>query len=298
MYFTGFADEAADDIQGQIKATKALGWHYIEARNVNNINIHDTSDAEFEYVADQLVENNITVNCFGSTIANWATQITDDFSKTMEKVERAIPRMQRLKTKLVRIMSFAPLTDNSGNFLDNQREKERFQRLSEICCAFDDAGIIPVHENCKNYGGMGWTFTLTLLENVKYLKLVFDTGNPLMNLDCSKSTPYSKQSPWEFYRNVKDHIVYIHIKDGVYNEEKNDLDYTYPGDGDAEVKRIIKDLLDDGYNGGISIEPHMAVVFHNKSIQSSDSVRLTNYIEYGKRLMDIITEIRYGTSMR
>jgi len=44
---------------------------------------------------------------------------------------------------------------------------------------FADAGLTALHENCMNYGGMGWQFTLKLLENVPGLKLVYDTGNPV-----------------------------------------------------------------------------------------------------------------------
>jgi hypothetical protein len=39
MYLTGFADEAATDIDGQIRATKELGWEYIEARNIDGVNL-------------------------------------------------------------------------------------------------------------------------------------------------------------------------------------------------------------------------------------------------------------------
>ena len=41
---------------------------------------------------------------------------------------------------------------------------------------------------------------------------------------------------------------------------------------------------DGGYDGGISIEPHMAVVFHDKSVQSDAEARYRNYIDYGRRL--------------
>jgi len=47
MYLTGFADEAAFDIHGQIGATKELGWHSIELRRAGSVNIHDIPDAEF-----------------------------------------------------------------------------------------------------------------------------------------------------------------------------------------------------------------------------------------------------------
>ena len=54
MYMTGFADEAATGIDGQIKATRELGWKYIESRNINGKNIHDLSDADFDVVCGKL----------------------------------------------------------------------------------------------------------------------------------------------------------------------------------------------------------------------------------------------------
>ena len=48
------------------------------------------------------------------------------------------------------------------------------------------AGIQPVHENCMNYGGMGWPYAVELLENVPGLKWVFDTANPIFNADRSR----------------------------------------------------------------------------------------------------------------
>ena len=68
--------------------------------------------------------------------------------------------------------------------------------------------------------------------------------------------------------------------------------YTFPGEGDGDVKRIIKDLLDNGYDGGFSMEPHMAVVFHDDSVKSESDIQYNNYIEYGKRFMKIVDEIK------
>ena len=44
-YYTGFADEAGADLETQIRATRALGWSCLEARNIGGRNIHDLSDA-------------------------------------------------------------------------------------------------------------------------------------------------------------------------------------------------------------------------------------------------------------
>ena len=289
MYFTGFADEAAKDLASQIKATKALGWTNIESRSIDGVNIHDLPEDRFDQVVAELEAAGIKVNCFGSTIANWGKKITDPFDSSLAEIKRAIPRMQRLGTKLIRVMSFARLDDREPN---DQMEEERFRRLRELTKMFLDHGMQPVHENCMNYGGMGWQFTLKMLENVPGLKLVFDTGNPIGTDDRSKAKPYPKQSSWEFYSHVRDHVAYIHIKDGHFDPVKKDLICTWPGEGNGDVRQILTDAFARGYDGGISIEPHMQVIFHDASIKADPKAMFDNYVEYGRRLMKLVEECR------
>ena len=289
MILTGIADEAGALIDTQIKATKELGWAHIEARSVEvegfpKANLHDIDDAAFDIVEQKLSESGVKIYAFGSTIANWGKKIEDPFD--LSEVERAIPRMQRLGTQYVRIMSYAV---SEG---EDQQEAERFRRINEITKRFLDAGLTPVHENCMNYGGMSWQHAQKLLENVPGLKWVFDTANPVFNDDRSKPEPRPKQDPWEFWENIKEHVVHIHIKDAIWRPEKNDADYTLPGDGDAAVKRILKDAFAGGYDAGISIEPHMAVVFHDDSKTASDEEVYNSYIQYGRRMMEVIDEVK------
>lgn len=287
MYFTGFADEAAKGIDGQIQATLDLGWKNIEARAIDGVNIHDLDDAAFDAVAGKLEAAGVHINCFGSAIANWGKSIEkeEDFQKDLEQTRRAIPRMQRLGTHLVRIMSYAVLEDRSPE--DQFREK-RIQRLREIVDLFLEAGIQPVHENCMNYGGMGWSYTLDLIDNVPGLKLVFDTGNPVFNKDRTKKEPFPMQSSWEFYSAVRDYVAYIHIKDGRMTDGK--MVFSYCGEGDGDVQRILNDAFAGGYNGGISIEPHIGAVFHDPSIQSDAAKSMAMYHEYGLRIQKIVAE--------
>lgn len=289
MYMTGFADEAASNIEGQILATKALGWQYIEARNIDGKNIHNLPDKDFDIVCEKLKEADIRINCFGSAIANHGKKIDDPYEKSLDETKRSIPRMKRLGTDLVRIMSFAVMRDRSP---EDQMKKERFERLRQICWMFLNEGIQPVHENCMCYGGMGWSFTLELLENIPGLKLVFDTGNPIVDVDYTKPPPYPMQSSWEFYSHVKDHIAYIHIKDGYVDEKTGKEVFTYPGEGKGDVVKIVQDLFEWGYDGGFSIEPHMAVVYHDESVKSPDEIRFETYVEYGKRMMALIKRVK------
>jgi sugar phosphate isomerase/epimerase len=291
MFLTGIADEAGVAIDTQIKATKELGWKNIEARMVEAPgfpagNIHDIPDAAFEIVVEKLSKAGIHISGFGSAIGNWGKKIDQPGESSVAETHRAIPRMQRLGTKMVRIMSFAPRD------ADDQMEEERFRRLREITKLFLDAGIQPVHENCANYGGMGWPFTLKMLENVPGLKLVFDTGNPVITADRTKPKPWPQQDAWEFYSHVREHIVHVHVKDAVWAPAKKDGDYKFPGEGDGQVRKIIKDLFATGYDGGISIEPHMAVVFHDKSVTAAPEVQYNNYIEYGRRMEKLVAEVQ------
>ena len=294
MILLGIGDEAGNSIDSQIGATKTLGWHHLEMRGVQvaghpKANFHDLPEPAFEICVEKLAAAGLHVYAFGSTIMNWAKTIETPWDITLGEVQRAIPRMQRLGTKFARIMSFKP-TDT-----DEQIPPIVFERVREVTKRFLDAGITPVHENCMNCGGMSWKHALQLLTEVPGLKWVFDTANPVFNADRSRPKPWPKQDPWEFWTHVRDHVAHIHIKDATWNPAKNDADYNWPGDGQGRVRDILRDAFARGYDAGISIEPHMVVVFHdttNANAAASDEATTTNFVEYGRRLERLIAEIQ------
>jgi len=228
MILMGISDEAGALVEVQIKATRELGWNFLEARSVEvpgypKANIHDVESQAFDILERQVKESGVGVYCFGSTIGNWAKKITDPFEPTLEEVSRAIERMQRLGSRYVRVMSYAV---EEGT---EQHEEERFSRMREITRRFLDAGITPVHENCMNYGGMSPAHALRLLENVPGLRWVYDTGNPIFNNDRSKPEPQPKQDGWEFYQKVKPFIEHVHIKDAYWDTERMRRSIPSPG---------------------------------------------------------------------
>jgi sugar phosphate isomerase/epimerase len=287
---SGFADEAAGGIDGQIAATRALGWPCIEARSVGGVNIHDLSDADFDAVRAKLDAAGIRIDCFGSTIANWSKSIDEPFDATLAAVERAIRRMRALGAPLIRIMSYAIRLDERGRALADQKKEERFRRLREICGRFLEAGITPVHENCMNYGGMSWEHSLEMLAAVPGLKLVYDTGNPGITPDFRKPFPYPNQDARECYEKLRGHVVHVHIKDGVRDPETGEERYFFPDEGVCDVAGVVEDLLRTGYDGDFSIEPHMAVVFHDAGVSASDQARFDNYVDYGRRFERLLGE--------
>jgi sugar phosphate isomerase/epimerase len=291
MTLTGIGDEAGNTIDTQIAATKDLGWKHLEMRGVEipghpKANFHDIPDKAFDSAVAHLEKSGVGVYCFGSTIMNWARKIDDPFEITLAEVKRTIPRMQRVAAKYVRIMSFKPGDD------EYKTPPEVFKRVKEVTQRFGDAGITPVHENCMNYGGMSWQHALELLDKVPGLKWVFDTANPVFNPDRSKAKPWPRQDPWEFWTHVRDHVVHIHVKDATWVPAKNDADYNWPGEGQGRVRDILKDAFARGYKGGISIEPHMVVVFHDAASKANDDAMRKNFVEYGRRLEKLIAEVK------
>jgi len=289
MQLSGFTDEAGKDLETQIKATKELGWRELSARTIDGTNIHELPEDAFNQAADHLDEAGIKVVEFGSLIGNWAKPITSDFDITLAEIDRAIPRMQRLGTKQIRIMSYA-----MEPWGEDQQEAERFGRLREIVKRFEDAGLQAIHENCQNYGGFSAEHTLRLIEEVPGLKLVFDTGNPIFTRDRSKPEPHPWQNALEFYRSVKDHVVHVHIKDCLNPPEGSTEPeaYTMPGEGQCQLAEILKAMKAAGYQGGYAIEPHVATVFHAQDGEEPDWQQCyDSFVAYGKAFEKMIKSL-------
>src|SRR5438132_4568341 len=292
MKMMGIGDEGANTIDGQIGATQDLGWTYLEPRGVevpgfSKANFHDIPEPAFDLAVRKLESAGVRAYCFGSTIMNWAKTVDDPFDITLAEVRRAIPRMQRVGAKFIRIMSFKPGDD------DYKIPAEVFRRVKDVTNMFLDAGLQPVHENCMNYGGMSWQHALELLDHCPGLKWVFDTANPILNPDRSARQPWPRQDAWEFWEHVRDYVIHIHIKDATWNPARNDADYNWPGEGQGRVRDILKDAILRGYDAGVSIEPHMVVVFHEpQSKATSEDATQKNFVEYGRRLEQIFSEVR------
>jgi sugar phosphate isomerase/epimerase len=297
MIYSGFADEAGDSIDTQIRATKELGWTNIESRNIDGVNLTDISDELFATVCEKLSTAGVKVDCFGSAVANWGKdpRKEEDYQSSLASLKRAIPRMHQLGTTMIRGMSFAIVKDEAPD--GPELEKMIFRKLKALVKVCEDGGVTYLHENCQNYGGLSYRHTLRLLDEIHSpnFALVFDTGNPVGSDNHIGEPPYKKQSTWEFYSQVKGFIRRVHIKDNIFIKETGatfpELKHTFPGEGRGDVKRVVADLLASGFDGTLSIEPHLGAVYHDASKTSPDEIRYANYVEYGQRLMKMVAEI-------
>lgn len=280
MFFTGISDEAGRAIDTQIRAHQELGWEHLELRLVGDMNLTQLPDKDFDEVYAKVTEASMKVSCFGSAIANWARPITCDAQIDIDDLTRAIPRMQRFRTSFIRVMSYP--NDPEHPLEEPEWRKESIRRIKALAKMAEDGGIILVHENCSGWGGLSAANSNILLCEVDSpaLKVVFDTGNPVT---------YG-QDAWAYYQTVYESIVYVHIKDAKKIDGEDH--YTYCGEGDGKVREIVGDLLAKGYDGGFSIEPHLAAVIHTGEMADDETRLYESYTEYGRRLIRIVDEVK------
>lgn len=281
MYFSGISDEAGQPIEKQIEAHQELGWKHLELRAIDHTNFIALDEANYQRVAEAVEAAGMKVSCLGSAIANWARPITGDPQVDYDDLKRAIPRMHRLHTPFIRIMSYP--NDPKHPVAEPEWRTEAIKRVKEMARIAEDGGITLVHENCSGWGGLSAENSNILLGEVgsPALKVVFDTGNPVT---------YG-QDAWEYYLAVKQDIAYVHIKDATRDADGKDH-YCYCGEGQGYVREVLTDLLANGYDSGISIEPHLAAVIHTGQTATNEQALYDSYVEYGRRLMKLVDEVK------
>jgi hypothetical protein len=294
MYVSAFADEAADSLADQIRALKALGLEHLEARSIEGKNIHDLPEDRFEGVVEELGKAGIEVNCFGSTIANWGTSITTPFGETLEVAKRALKRMQRLHTPMIRIMSYAILLDEKRQSVGrSEGGGNGFRRLRYLTSFFLDGGVTPVHENCANYGGMSIGHTLRMLEQVprpetrvrygespSYPGLFQTVPVPPCSLLGNSTRLFALPSPMYTSR----------IPIGKKTPRRRCTA------GRGRVGEMSAESSWTSFETAMTEDspwkPHMQVVYHDPSVTAPPERRLETFLEYGKRFLDLLLEVQ------
>ena len=282
MIVTGIADEAGADLRTQIRAHQELGWDAIELRLVDGDNCAGAlSDEKFEQVAEQIEAAGMQVTCFASAIGNWSRNIRDDFQTDVDELKTAIPRMQRFGAKFIRAMSWVGEGVPEAEWRD-----EGIRRYRELAAMAEDGDIYLAHENCTGWGGLSAANMIEFVDAAEsdHVVILYDIGNAVSH----------GYTPWDFYTTLKGRIRYVHVKDAKKNPEGGSSDrFRYPGEGDAMVPEILADLIASGYDGVISIEPHVAAIVHSGE-KSSPEEMYQSYITYGRKLMAILDDIREG----
>lgn len=283
--FTGFADEAEKSLDSQISTLREVGWSSIELRLLDGKNVVDLSDDEWAQTWDTLQTEGISVAGFGGQIGNWARPITNDFQVDVAELKRVAPRMRQAGTKFLRIMSYPNPDEHPLSREDWKAEVIR--RIGELATIAEGEDVVLAHENCSGYGETAQGF-LEIAEAVDSpaFRLIMDTGNTsLHENDCEVT--------WNYYKDCREFIDHVHIKCAKPGPDGGDF-VTCHVDEDPVQRRILEDLEKTGYDGWLSIEPHLKAAIHaGQDVDDSGEGRVV-WVDFARRLEILVSDVLGG----
>jgi sugar phosphate isomerase/epimerase len=146
-----------------------------------------------------------------------------------------------------RLIDQKRVEDFTYNLSSGNMSAEDWKLLAELLA--EKENIILLHENEHGIYGEKPKECLDILETVNSpnLRCLFDPANFIIE----GIKPYR-----DAYPILKDYIVYLHIKDAKYVPGK--IIITPAGEGDGEVREILRALKKKGFDGFLSLEPHLS----------------------------------------
>lgn len=255
LFISGFADEMTSDFEQQLIHCQNLGIRYLSLRGVNGKNIGDITFEEAQNQILPLLQTyDIKVSSIGSPIGKIALHDEAAFAKQLAMLKELCAIANLLSCRYIRIFSFYP--EEGSNF--DEAKDEVIAKLKQFVAIAESAGIILIHENEKDiYGDIARRCKTLFSEIISpNFKAVFDPANFVQ----------MGEDAYECFDLLEDDIVYIHIKDACYADEQN----VVCGSGDGKITDILRKAVEDGYEGFLTLEPHLVIFDSLKDLELKD----------------------------
>ena len=257
---SAFADEISPDLDEQIAVLSSEKVRFLDLRGVWNTNVLDLSDQQVTRVKETLDAHGIGVAAIGSPIGK--VPIDSSFNEHLHLFERAITVAQALQTPYIRIFSFyPPAASDRGAINPAEYRDEVLRRLREMTARARAAAVILLHENEKDIYGDTIARCVDLLQGINdaHFQAVFDPAN---FIQCGQ-TPYP-----DAYEAIRPWLRYVHVKDA-----RSDGSVVPAGEGVSHWPELLQRLRADGYDGFLSLEPHLALAGQYQGFSGPDLFR-------------------------
>lgn len=241
---SAFADEISPDLDEQLTVLGNEQIHFLDLRGVGGTNVLDLTDQQVATIKQTLDERGFAVAALGSPIGK--VPIDMPFADHLAHFERALEIAHMLQTSSIRIFSFYPPTSASPQDDPATWRDEVLARLREMTARARTAGLVLLHENEKAIYGDTIARCVDLLQSIDdpYFQAVYDPAN---FIQCAQ-TPYP-----DAYEAVRPWLRYVHVKDALA-----DGSVVAAGEGLARWPDLLRRLRADGYDGFLSLEPHLS----------------------------------------
>lgn len=238
---SGFIDEISPDLDEQLALVGELGLEFVELRSVWGTNLLDLDPAQLERVRQGLADAGVRVSSIGSPVGK--SPITEDNRPQLDRMRHALEVAQFFEAPFVRVFSyFIP----DGESPDAYRD-EAIARMRALAAVAEGSGVTLVHENEKEIFGDVPRRCLDIVESVASpsLRLTWDNAN---FVQCGVR-PFT-----DGYAPLAPHVVYLQVKDALA-----DGTVVPAGEGDGEFRETFRAFAADGFDGFVSLEPHLSL---------------------------------------
>ena len=237
---SGFADEIAESVDTQFEVLNKLNMGYFEPRGIDGKNISRLTDEEVAHLKERMDAAGIKISSIGSPIGKM--KLEDDFTEHFAKFQRVVEIAKLLDTKYIRMFSFY---HTGGDVWTAEERQVVLARLRQMIAYAKEQNIVLLHENEKDVYGDTADRCVDLMKELycDNFKAVFDPAN---FVQCGQDTKYA-------YSILKDYIEYMHIKDAILETGR----VVPAGMGDGNLEYILDELFKNGYDGYLSLEPHL-----------------------------------------
>nr|NLD40251.1 sugar phosphate isomerase/epimerase [Actinomycetales bacterium] len=238
---TGFADEVSRDFGEQLDLMQKLGIKHIEMRSAWGTKVLDLTPDQRKQAKQMLDDAGIKLSAVGSDLGK--IQIGDPFEAHLERTKHGMDVAHEFGTTNMRTFSFFMPEDAEDYYVYRD---EVMDRLGQMVAVARDAGVMLLHENEKDIYGDIPERCVELVKTLgdDALGLTFDPAN---YVQCGVK-PADEALPV-----VREWTRYVHIKDS----RASDSSVVPAGHGDGQVSEVLKALHESGYEGFLSIEPHL-----------------------------------------
>lgn len=232
MYISGFSDEIDKSIDIQFKVLNKLNIRYFEPRGIDGKNISLLTLDEAKELKIKMDKAKVKASSIGSPIGKVDIK---DATKDFELFKHIVEVSKILDCKFIRMFSFYNAYDSKD---------EVISALKKMTDYAEKENIVLLHENEKDIYGDTAERCFEILEavNSDNFKAVFDPAN---FVQCGEDTIKA-------FDMLKKYVAYMHIKDS-----RDDGTIVPAGAGIGNIKYIIDELKKDGYDGFLSLEPHL-----------------------------------------
>lgn len=263
IVISGFADEIHPDLDQQLKVVKELGMHYICLRAADGKGIADYTLEEFQQnILPRLEEAGVKISSLGSPIGKIDIDDQAAYEKQLEQLDTLCRICNSCGCRYIRMFSFwMPKDRNPDDFTEQVIEK-----LAGFAKVAEKYDVILIHENEKDIYGDIARRCKVILDRLAspHFKAAFDFAN---FVQCGEDTAEC----WEL---LKEHVVYIHIKDAAKGNNENVL----CGTGDGQIPQLLKKVIrEDGYQGFLTLEPHLVLFDTLQSLETEDASKVISH---------------------